>query len=181
MKRVSALTSALLFLITFSFAAYAQEAKKEAPDDKKFVTKAASGGLFEVEAGKLATQKAASDEVKKFGQRMVDEHSKANDELMQIADKKGMKPPKQIDKKHKAQIDKITKLSGEEFDREYMSMMVKDHKNDVSLYSKQADKGKDPDLKAFASKNVPILKEHLKLAQDISAKVGPKKGGEKGK
>lgn len=170
MRKVIALSIAVLFLAVFTTSLYA--AKTDSSSDKKFVQKAAAGGMFEVEAGKLATQKASSEEVKNFGQRMVDDHSKANEELKQIATDKGMQLPTQMDRKHKELLAKLSKMSGAEFDREYMNAMIKDHQKDIKEYSRQANKGKDPELKAFASKTLPVLKEHLKLAQDIAGKGG---------
>jgi len=140
--------------------------------DKTFVQKAAVGGLAEVEMGKMAQQKGSSDQVKQFGSRMVDDHSKANDELKQIASSKGITLPTDLDAKHKSKMDKMQKLSGAQFDRAYMDDMVSDHKEDVADFKKQASSGKDSDLKAFASKTLPTLEEHLKLAQDTTKAVG---------
>src|SRR5437588_8898549 len=88
--------------------------------DRTFVRKAAKGGLAEVELDKLATEKASSDEVKKFGQRMVDDHSKANDQLKQLAQQKGVDLPTQPDAKDQATKKRLEKLSGEQFDKAYM-------------------------------------------------------------
>ena len=140
--------------------------------DQGFVMKAAQGGLAEVELGNLAKQKASSDDVKQFGQRMADDHSKANDELKQVAASKGITLPTDPGPKHKAEMDRLSQLSGAEFDRAYMRHMVKDHKKDVSEFRKESEKGKDPDVKAFASKTLPTLEEHLKMAQDTASKVG---------
>ena len=139
--------------------------------DKNFVQKAAVGGLVEVEMGKLAQQKGSSDQVKQFGSRMVEDHSKANDELKQVASAKGMTVPTDVDAKHKAKMDKMQKLSGSQFDRAYMDDMVADHKEDVADFKKQAHSGKDSDLKAFAAKTLPTLEDHLKMAQSTDAAV----------
>lgn len=172
MKRVLAVSIAVLFLALLSSSLYAAE--KEPSADAKFMQKAAISGMYEVEAGKLAAQKGSSDEVKKFGQRMVDDHTKVSDEVKQLAGSKGVTLPTALDRKHKGKIDKLSKLSGTDFDREYMNMMVKDHKEDIKEFSKEADKGKDPDVKALASKTLPTLKEHLKMAQDMAGKGGQK-------
>jgi putative membrane protein len=139
--------------------------------DKAFAEKAAVGGLAEVEMGKMAQQKGSSDQVKQFGSRMVDDHSKANDELKQIASSKGITLPTDLDAKHKSKMDKMQKLSGAQFDRAYMDDMVADHKEDVADFKKQASSGKDSDLKAFASKTLPTLEDHLKMAQSTDAAV----------
>jgi len=151
-----------------------QSAAKLSPADKTFVQKAAIGGLAEVEMGKLAQQKAGSDQVKQFGTRMVDDHSKANDELKQVASSKGIALPSDLDAKHKGKMAKLEKLSGAQFDRAYMDDMVADHKEDVSEFQKQAKSGSDADIKGFASKTLPTLQEHLTLAESTDKAV---KGG----
>src|SRR5213082_834387 len=115
--------------------------------DQNFVKKAAKGGLAEVELGKLATEKASSDEVKKFGQRMVDDHSKANDQLKQLASSKGIDVPSELNAKDKATKERLSKLSGEQFDRSYMQDMVKDHTKDVSEFQHESKSGKDSEIK----------------------------------
>jgi len=139
--------------------------------DQQFVMKAAQGGMAEVELGRLATQKAASGDVKQFGQRMVDDHSKANDELKSIASSKGVNLPTDVGAKNKADMDHLSALSGAEFDRAYMQHMVKDHKTDVAEFRKESNSGKDNDVKGFAAKTLPTLEEHLKMAQDTFNKV----------
>lgn len=136
--------------------------------DKKFVMEAAAGGMEEVQLGQLAAQKATNPDVKSFGQRMVDDHSKANSQLMQIASQKGVTPPSTLPASKQKDIDKLGKLSGAAFDSAYVSMMVKDHKKDVAEFQKQAKSGKDTDVKSFASTTLPTLQDHLKMIQDIS-------------
>lgn len=133
--------------------------------DRKFIETAAMGGMIEVELGKLAQDKASNDQVKQFGARMVKDHGKANEELMQIASAKGVQPPATLDKKHQKDVDRLQKLSGADFDRAYMSHMVDDHKKDVSDFKKQAKSGKDAQVQAFAAKTLPTLEEHLQLAK----------------
>ncbi len=145
--------------------------------DSKFVMNAAMGGLAEVELGKVAASKGASDEVRQFGQRMVDDHSKANEELMRVASSKGMTPPSALDAKHQAEVQKLSALSGEKFDKEYVKMMLSDHKKDVGEFQKQASRGADPDIKAFASSTLPTLQEHLQMIQRISDKMALRKSG----
>jgi putative membrane protein len=145
---------------------------KSAMGDQAWVMKVAKGGMAEVELGKLAAQKAASDEVKKFGQRMVDDHSKANDELKTIAQGKNITLPADMAPKEKALHDRLAKLSGAAFDRAYMQAMVADHREDVPEFRKEANSGKDADVKAFAAKTVPTLEDHLKMAEQISKTVG---------
>ena len=151
-----------------------QSAAKMSSSDKEFLHKAAIGGLAEVELGKLAQQKAGSDQVKQFGTRMVNDHGKANDDLKQVASNKGITLPSDLDAKHKSKMAKLEKLSGAQFDRAYMDDMVSDHKQDVAEFQKQAKSGNDADVKGFASKTLPTLQEHLTLAEstDKAVKAG---------
>lgn len=139
--------------------------------DENFVVKAAKGGMAEVELGKLAADKASNPEVKQFGQKMVDDHTKANDELKSIAEKKNITLPTAIDTKDKAEYNRLSKLSGPAFDREYMKHMLDDHKTDVSDFQYEARSGSDSDVRSFASKTLPTLQEHLKLAQTTNGAV----------
>jgi putative membrane protein len=147
--------------------------------DKQFVMKAAQGGLAEVQLGQLAAQNGNSDRVKQFGQRMVDDHTKANDQLKQIAEQKGVTIPTDLSAKDKAQKDQLSKLKGDAFDRAYMKHMVMDHKKDVAEFQKEANSGKDNDIKNFASQTLPTLQDHLKEAQQVQQaemKEGTKQG-----
>ena len=147
---------------------------RHAASDREFVRKAAQGGLAEVQLGQLATEKAASPEVKQFGQRMVDDHTKANDQLKQIAQQEGVTVPDQLDAKDAATKARLEKLSGKEFDRAYMRDMVSDHTKDVTEFKHEANAGKNSAVKNFASQTVPTLEDHLKEAKDIAPKVGAK-------
>ena len=140
--------------------------------DQKFMMDAAKGGMMEVELGRLATQKASSADVKSFGQRMVDDHSKANTQLKSIATQKGVTLPTTLPADMKQEMEHLSKLSGAEFDKMYMSHMLKDHKKDVSEFEKQASKGNDSSVKGFAQQTLPTLREHLTLAQSVATKVG---------
>jgi putative membrane protein len=135
--------------------------------DHDFIMDAAMGGLEEVELGHVAAQLGTSDAVKQFGQRMVDDHSKANSELMTLASSKGITLPTALDEKHQKEVTKLQAMKGAEFDRAYSKMMLSDHMKDVSEFEKQSTKGTDPDLKAFASKTLPTLQEHLQMAKSL--------------
>ncbi len=102
--------------------------------DMHFAREAASGGMLEVELGRMAAQRARNPDVKQFGQRMVDDHGKANHELMRVLDRKGMQVPKQLNEKDRATLDRLSRLSGVDFDRQYMTMMVRDHRHDVHAF-----------------------------------------------
>ena len=139
--------------------------------DRKFVMEALKGGMAEVELGKLAGEKASNDAVKQFGKRMADDHAKAGEELKKLAMDKGIQPPSDLDGKHRKLHDRLSKLSGAEFDRAYVNEMVKDHRKDVKDFQREADKAKDPDVKAFASKTLPTLQDHLKQIEDLDKQM----------
>jgi putative membrane protein len=134
--------------------------------DTKFANNAAIGGLMEVELGKVAVKNASSDKVRQFGQKMIDDHTKANDELKSIAAKEKITLPTDLDAKHQAMVDKMSAMTGTAFDRAYMKDMVKDHKQDVAEFQKEANNGTDPGLKSFAGMTLPTLQQHLMLAQE---------------
>jgi putative membrane protein len=159
----------------------AKHTASKQPSDQKFVMEAAKGGMAEVELGKLAQDKGASEQVKSFGKRMVDDHSKANDELQTLAKNKSITLPADLGQKHKALKDRLSKLSGPEFDRAYMTAMVRDHQKDVSEFKTESTGGHDPDVKAFASKTLPTLEDHLKLAQQTEKAVGTSGTAKSGK
>ncbi|HJQ35634.1 MAG TPA: DUF4142 domain-containing protein [Thermoanaerobaculia bacterium] len=141
------------------------------PDDKEFVSKAGMGGLAEVQMGNLGLSKATSADVKAFAQRMVTDHSKANEELSQLATAKGVALPTELDGDHKAALDHLTSLTGADFDKAYMKHMVEDHEKDVAEFDKASTTAGDSDLKAWAGKTLPTLKEHLQLAKTVSSKT----------
>jgi putative membrane protein len=151
--------------------AFAQAPAKANPD-QTFVMEAAKGGMAEVELGKIASEKGSSPEVKSFGQRMVDDHGRAGEELKTLARNKGITLPADIDAKDKALRDRLLKLSGDGFNRAYMAAMLDDHRKDVDAFRIEARSGKDPDVKAWAAKTLPTLTEHLKLAQSTNKAVG---------
>ena len=143
--------------------------------DRKFFTAASQGGMLEVELGKIAAEKGSNPDVKAFGQRMVDDHSKANDQLKQLAAQKNVKLSDTLSPSKQKVVDKYNKLSGAAFDSSYMSNMVTDHKEDVAEFQKEAKSGKDSDVKAWAQTTLPTLQDHLKMAQDTKSKLGSKK------
>ena len=100
---------------------------------------------------------------------MVQDHGKANEELKRIASAKGLQLPAQLDRKHRGDLDRLAKLSGADFDREYMEYMVKDHKKDVAEFQKAAKNLKDAHIKRFASSKLPTLEEHLRMAEQAAA------------
>ncbi len=141
-------------------------------DDKTFVKDAAVGGLTEIQLGKLAQEKASSDTVKQFGQHMVDDHTKANDQLKRVASEANMTVPDSIDSKHQARIDKLSKLSGAQFDQAFIKDQLKDHEEDVRKFQAEAQNGSNAQVKSFASSTLPTLEEHLNMAKDLKKSKG---------
>jgi putative membrane protein len=142
--------------------------------DRKFATTAAMGGMAEVEIARLALTKASSDDVKQYAQKMIDDHTAANAELMQIASSKGLTLPTAPDAKHRAMMAKMEKLSGAAFDREYIMMAGhKDHSKMEKLFRDESTRGRDADLKAFAAKTLPVVQQHLQMARDLHDKMMP--------
>lgn len=138
--------------------------------DRQFMTEAAQGGLAEVQLGQLASQRGASDAVKQYGQRMVQDHTLVNDQLKQLATQKGVTLPTSLDSKHKQVQQRLSRLSGATFDRQYLNHMLQDHEKDVSLFQTEAEQGQDPDVRAFAAQTLPVLQEHL---QQVRSLVNP--------
>ena len=144
--------------------------------DKQFVTKAMQAGHAEVAAGKVAASKGENADIRKFGEQMVQDHSKAGDELMRIAGTKGAKIPAEADFVHKGFIKRLEKLKGKQFDRAYIREAgIKDHKAAVDLFTKEAKRGNDGELKAFAEKTLPTIQQHFQMAQNLSESLSRKK------
>jgi putative membrane protein len=139
--------------------------------DATFMRTAAMSSMAEVVHGKQAQANGSQDEVKKFAQRMIEDHTKANDELKALASKKNTTLPAELDQKHQAMQQKLEKMKGADFDRAYMQHMVQAHKEAVTLFQNEAKNGKDADARAWAEKTLPTLQEHLKMATEINAKV----------
>lgn len=140
--------------------------------DRKFIEDAAKGGMFEVQSGQLAEQKASDPAVKQFASRLVQDHTKANDELKQIAQAKDVKMPDKEKWGERHEMSKLDKLSGAQFDREFAKNSVKDHQKDIKEFEKAASKVKDPDVKAWAEKQLPVLREHLAMAEKLPGAGG---------
>jgi putative membrane protein len=146
--------------------------------DGKFMMTAAAGGLAEVELGRLALERASSDAVKQYAQRMVDDHTKANQDLMQVAATKGVTLPTGPDPKHMALIERLRGRSGADFDRMYVKEAgVKAHQDMEKLFRNETIKGKDADVMAFASRTLPAVQDHLRMARDLSGTMTGTGGG----
>lgn len=159
--------SALALASSLAFAADSALSKT----DQAFVTKASGSGMYEVEVSKLAIDKASDPAIKEFAQMMVTDHTKANDELKQLATSKNGELAPGVPKAKQAVIDKLSKLDGAKFDKAYREQVgLKDHKTDIALFEKESKDGKDADLKAWAGKTLPTLRTHLQHAQEMKPK-----------
>lgn len=163
MKRIFSLFTVLAVAV-FVLNGFVVKAAKQ----DSFWMKAAQGGMAEVMMGNLALQKSQNEEVRRFAQMMVDDHTMANDELKPLAASKSVTLPTDVSSKHKSMTDKLNGMSDMNFDREYMKGQVKDHESMVKLFQKQANSGDaDAEAKAFAAKTLPKLQEHLTMARTM--------------
>jgi putative membrane protein len=141
---------------------------KVAQNDRKFVRTAAQSGVAAVELGKLATEKGSSEEVKKFGQRMVEDHNRAAEQLRMIAGQKGIVVPQQLSPRDKMTRDRLAKLSGDQFDKAYITSTVKDQTQNVADFQRESQSGADSVVKDFAAKTLPELQERLQQAKEMT-------------
>jgi putative membrane protein len=154
----------------FSLSAADQSAEKKidakvSRADQKFVREAIEAGVMEVELARIAAQRATHEHVKAFARQIQEDHGKSNAELKTIADTKGIELRQSFQGKHKRTLHRFSKLAGVEFDLQYIRLMIEDHKQELQEFQREADNGKDPDIKTFASKQIPILRKHLEMAQ----------------
>jgi len=140
--------------------------------DAHFAKEAAQGGMAEVKLGQLTEEKGSNGAVKSFGKRMVDDHSKANDKLKEVASRESITLPSDLSAKDQVTYYRLSKLNGAAFDRAYARDMVKDHETDIAAFQKEANGGKDDSLKSFASETLPTLQDHLKQAKEMMKSVG---------
>ena len=150
--------------------------------DKMFLRKAAEGGIAEVKLGQLAAQKGSSDEVKAFGQKMVEDHTKMNSDMAEVADSLGVMLPKSMNKEDQAEYDKLSALAGNDFDMEYLSFMVKDHHNDLHEFRMEAASRADPTLRDEVVKAEGVIHDHTVMVDKLARAKGipiPAHGGHK--
>ncbi len=135
--------------------------------DAGFMTTATRGGIAEVQMGRLAQQRGNSPAVRRFGERLVTDHTQANQEMLALARQKQITPPDSMGAQHQQIYDRLSGLRGRAFDRAYIQAMVEDHQEDVQAFQTEARDGTDPDVKAFAQRHLPMLQEHLQAAQRL--------------
>ena len=169
MKALTVISFVAVALIALTVPVAAQGQLNDA--DREFVNKAAIGNVAEIELGRVATQRAARPSVRSFAERMVTDHEKNNAELTTLARSKGIDVSSTLDTTHQAMRDRLSGLSGADFDRAYMSEMVRDHTEDVALFEREAQSASDADVKAYAARSLPTLREHLALARQVNSEV----------
>ena len=162
MKALTVISFVAVALIALTVPVAAQGQLNDA--DREFVNKAAIGNVAEIELGRVATQRAARPSVRSFAERMVTE-------LTTLARSKGIDVSSTLDTTHQAMRDRLSGLSGADFDRAYMSEMVRDHTEDVALFEREAQSASDADVKAYAARSLPTLREHLALARQVNSEV----------
>lgn len=148
-----------------------QAGNDQTEDDAKFAVEAAESGMFEVQLGTLALTKASSPQVKQFAQMMVDDHTKANNELKTAAQQKNITLPTTLGNEKQRDFEKFGEKTGAEFDKEYVDQMVKSHRETINKFEDQAEDGKDPELKAWASSTLTTLRHHLEEAERLQETV----------
>ncbi|HEU5321264.1 MAG TPA: DUF4142 domain-containing protein [Methylomirabilota bacterium] len=158
-------------LVAGSLAAPASAQPASLDPDRPFVAEAAAGNLAEVELGRLAAQRAAADAVRQFGARMVRDHSQAQSQLTQLAAAKGVSLPAELDAERRTTYERLAALAGPRFDEAYMGEMVADHTKDVAAFEGAAQTAPDADVRAWAAQTLPVLREHLRLAEQLHART----------
>jgi putative membrane protein len=165
---------ALCLLVPASVLAAGENHGQLSSSDYKFIKEADQGGMAEVQLAQIAKDRANDPAVKQFAERMIRDHSQADQQLAELASKKGAALPMEIAASERRETDRLLKLSGPEFDRAYMKHMVSDHRTDVKEFEREAKKAADPDVQSWAAKTLTTLREHLRLAESIDANL---KGG----
>lgn len=149
-----------------------QGESKSVKQDTAFIHRAAQANLTEVQLGKLGSEKAQNQQIKQFAQNLQSDHQKANQQLQELAQKKGIQVPQSLDPKHEKEISKLQSLSGADFDKQFALENIKAHAKTISLFQKEAQQGQDPDLRQYAQSQLPGLTHHLSMAQDAARNAG---------
>lgn len=143
----------------------------KAKNSGSFTTAAAQGGMVEVKLGNLALAKSENADVKRFAEMMIADHTRANNDLKEIAAGKSVALPTDISDEQKSTLDKLSKFSGAEFDKEYVKAMIEDHERDVKEFRTQSQNGTDAEVKAFAARTLPTLEAHLDMVKGIGNRM----------
>lgn len=174
-KKLGLLPIVAMMMAASTFAVWAADKNENAgsfsSSDYKLVKNAACDGMMEVKLGNIAASNSKNNAVQQFGLRMVNDHGKAGQQLAQIASNKGATLPSDVTAHQQREIDKMAKLSGRDFDKDYISAMVRDHKSAERLFKKGSEEAEDPDLRAWFANTLPTIQEHLRMAQDLDRTV----------
>ena len=144
------------------------------PFDQDFLMNVARDNMMETQLGNLAAQKSSSVDVKRFGQKIVTDHTQAAQRLNQLATSLNFTLPEQLKPEQKMEISRLETASGKDFDREFLKMMLSDHMKEISEFERVASQATNPDVKQFATQLLPVLSEHAKMAREVAAKIGVK-------
>lgn len=139
--------------------------------DRRFLEEAAAGGMAEVALGNMARERGGSAPVREFGERMVADHGRANEELTRLAAARGVGTPTDSDRRHRRTMERLGQQQGADFDRSFAEAMVDDHERTVKLFEAQSRRGEDAEIKAFATRTLPTLREHLHAARALRDSV----------
>jgi putative membrane protein len=167
-RNVLAFAAAVIIVI----GAFAAQAALLPQHAKNFVPKISAAGLFEIQSSKLALDRSQNDSVRDFAQRMIDDHAKAGDQLKSVVAANNLDASwiaDAVDSKHQRWLDKLAKLNGADFDKEYLADQVSAHNDAVGLFKDYADKGDNAALKDFATQTLPTLQQHQQMAKDLKS------------
>jgi putative membrane protein len=166
---VAGITTIFTFLGCWAVLAHSSGSSvpRASVNDELFAKKSAQGMIAEVRMGQLAADKGSNEAVKKFGRKMVEEHTQSQEVLKDVAQKQGIGLPSEMDARQRAAVDDLSKLSGADFDKAYARYTVKDHQDDIADFTSEASGGQKSAMRSFASETLPSLKEHLKLAREL--------------
>lgn len=170
------MTAALMLgALATAGAAIAQDNPNPSGQDKMFVTRAAQGGMAEVEMGQAAATHAQNEQIREFGQHMIEDHRAVNQELMELAMQQGIKPPAGMDQKHRQKLETLMKLSGARFDQQYITEQIRAHEQMILMFEQQVEQGQNEALTDFAQDTLPTLEEHLQMAQEVHANTAQRR------
>jgi putative membrane protein len=172
MKRNLVPTILSVLLATSLLIAVSAQGQGLSAEEQQFVKKAAAGGLAEVKLSELAQDRASDAKVKDFAAQMVTDHTQANNELKPIADSNKVPVPTKLQGDSEVTYKRLEKLSGSKFDAAYIKVMVSDHDKTVSAFEAASSKVKNPDLKAFVDKTLPVLRQHKDHIHEIASQSG---------
>jgi putative membrane protein len=153
-------------------AAAPQASPNSDAQDKMFVAQSSEGSLAEVELGKLALKKSQDPEIKQFAQKMIEDHTRLIEDMKPIADEMGVKPPTQVNDKHRQEVEHLSGLSGQRFDKEYITAMVSDHHHDLNEFIAEESRTKNLTLKSIVAKGRQVIHMHTEMIDEIARKKG---------